>query len=297
LGFNISASILAFFYLYLRPIIEAGKLYKVYSPLYQLNDKDMPFVANKAKIIELYHKKITKTYAIRTDATTKKLSKDDFKEFLSDTYEYKTELALLAKDSGNVDKFFVETVIAFLVIIGNFETNIEPDDLDKLLDDQKFITKFMSAIQKIYPEIVLNGDTLSGTVDGTKFISLHLGHRFLRKAEFSYPIYRKYGYWLHVKETGKETEKKMSIAKFLDECAKLTPDILHRFKGLSEINPSDLHNTTMDINNRISVQYTIEDVEKELALFKITHGTSSEDAENRKKMMKAYKIKREDLDN
>jgi DNA gyrase/topoisomerase IV subunit B len=103
---------------------------------------------------------------------------------------------------------------------------------------------------------------------------------------------------LYVKETGKDSEeRKLSIAEFLDECTKLTPEILHRFKGLSEINPSDLKDTTMNINNRVSVRYTIEDIERELSIFNMTHGTSKEDADRRKDMMKLYKIKREDLDN
>ena len=53
----------------------------------------------------------------------------------------------------------------------------------------------------------------------------------------------------------------------------------------------------MDINNRISVQYTFDYVKRELEIFNITHGTSKDDAAKRKAMMKAYKINREDLDN
>ena len=46
-GAFISQGILGFFYLYFRPIIEAGMLYKVFSPLYKLDDKEHPYVANK----------------------------------------------------------------------------------------------------------------------------------------------------------------------------------------------------------------------------------------------------------
>ena len=48
---NISAGMLAFFYKHMRPIIEAGKLYKIFSPLYALDDKDHPFVANKSEMV------------------------------------------------------------------------------------------------------------------------------------------------------------------------------------------------------------------------------------------------------
>jgi DNA gyrase/topoisomerase IV subunit B len=235
------------------------------------------------------------------------MSKDEFMEFLYDTYEYTTRLAILSEDSGRVDKVFIESVIAFLVIIGKIDDDVDVfndiysinpviEKVDKLLEDQKFITKYMSALQKLYPEIHLNDNTLSGIVN-ERFVSLKLSHRFIKKAAFSIKIYQKYGYWLRVTNKKTDVEKKMSIIQFLDECTKITPKILHRFKGLSEIDHKDLAFTTMDINRRISVQYTIDDVEETLAKFNITHGTSSEDVENRKKMMKLYKIKREDLDN
>ena len=110
------------------------------------------------------------------------------------------------------------------------------------------------------------------------------------------PFYQKYGLKLTVKENDKQ-EIKMTIGEFLDMCTKYTPKILTRFKGLGELNGKQLRQTTLDINNRISVQYTVEDVERELAIFDLTHGASKKNAADRKEMMKKYKIKREDLDN
>lgn len=63
------------------------------------------------------------------------------------------------------------------------------------------------------------------------------------------------------------------------------------------MNGKQLHDTTLDINNRISIQYTVEDAERELAIFELTHGNSKQNAADRKALMKKYKIKREDLDN
>ena len=57
------------------------------------------------------------------------------------------------------------------------------------------------------------------------------------------------------------------------------------------------YNTTLDINNRVSIQYTVEDAERELAIFEMTHGNTKQNANDRKALMKKYKIKREDLDN
>ena len=64
-----------------------------------------------------------------------------------------------------------------------------------------------------------------------------------------------------------------------------------------ELQGNELRETTLDINNRISVQYTVEDVERELEIFRKLQGPSKKDLAERKKMMKKYRIRREDLDN
>ena len=89
----------------------------------------------------------------------------------------------------------------------------------------------------------------------------------------------------------------MSIGEFIDNCMKLVPRIITRFKGLGEFNGKQLKETTLDINNRYSVQYTVEDVEKELGIFEITHGNSKKNLADRKALMKSFKISRDDLDN
>lgn len=66
---------------------------------------------------------------------------------------------------------------------------------------------------------------------------------------------------------------------------------------VGELNADQLKNTSLDFNHRVSVQFTVDDVERELAIFNMTHGNSKIDSENRKKMMKEFKIRREDLDN
>ena len=73
-------------------------------------------------------------------------------------------------------------------------------------------------------------------------------------------------------------------------------EIYRRFI-VGELNGEQLYDTTLDINNRVSIQYTVEDVERELAIFEMTHGNTKQNANDRKALMKKYKIKREDLDN
>ena len=58
-----------------------------------------------------------------------------------------------------------------------------------------------------------------------------------------------------------------------------------------------MFNTALDINNRVSIQYTVDDAEREMEIFRKLHGNSKKDMEARKQMMADYKIARDDLDN
>lgn len=298
-GFNITSGILAFFYKYLPEIIEKGYLYKVYTPLYALNDKNTPFVRNKRELVENYHKKISKIYKIKPVDDAKYFTKSEFKEFLNDTYDYSTNLTLHAKDIGHVNKFLLEQIIAYMVIGGviNSEKEISNDDLDKVFSDQKFIKYLLSRIQIKFKEITIKPESriITGIIDGKRY-SIKINERLIRKVRDLIPVYEKYGYTLSVVENNKEPVI-ISIGEFLDSAMKYYPKINTRFKGLGEINGEHLYETALDINNRISIQYTMEDAERELAIFNKVHGPGKHDASLRKEMMSNYKIRRDDLDN
>lgn len=287
---------LAFFYKYMRPIIEEGKLYKVYSPLYKLDDKEHPYVANKTEMVDIYHEKIIKTYKVKCERDNSFMSKSELREFLMDTYDYSDNLIRAAKESGNINKYLVESIIAHLTLFDIVRSETDYNDISETFSKQNFIKSIMAKIQKKFKEITVDKDgKFSGVVEG-KYSLVKVGNRFFKKTSDLIPVYQKYGYTLTVVEKGKEP-KEMTIGEFLDSCTKLLPKILIRFKGLGELDGKQLRETTLDINNRISIQFTVDDVERELAIFELTHGNSKKDAAGRKELMKKYKIRREDLDN
>ena len=295
-GYSISSGMLVFIYTYMPELIKAGKVFKVMAPLYSIDNKDKPFVVSKAELIDLFQKKVSKHYKIEL-ANGRKLNKDEMLTFLNDTSDYATNLIRIAKNMGNINKFFIERVIAYLVISGHIRSFKDYDDMDKLLSDQKFVKKFMNFIQEDYPEIILHSDThtLTGIVDG-HFYSFKITKRFIRHAEDLIPIYKKYGYKLKVFEKEREPVD-LSIGAFLDQASKLNAKIRARYKGLGEIDPGDMFKTALDINNRVSIQYTMENAAREVEIFRKLHAQTKSDAEKRKVMMANYKINRDDLDN
>ena len=299
-GFNISSGILAFFYKYLPGIIENGYLYKVYTPLYQIDDKNHPFVRNKREMIEHYHKKLSKIFKIRILGDEKFLSKNDFREFLNDTYDYSSNLIYHSNDIGHINKFLLERIVAYMVFAGviSSEKVVTNEYLDDVFKDQKFIRYLSSNIQKKYKEVSIQPETriIRGIIDG-KLMSVKITERLVKKIMDLVPVIEKYGYEIEIQKKGSDTITKASIGEFLDMCTKYNAKIIERFKGLGEIGGKDLYATALDINNRVSVQYTMESAKEELEIFNMIHGPSSRDLEKRKEMMKKYKINRDDLDN
>lgn len=299
-GYNISSGILAFFYKYLPEIIKNGYLYKVYTPLYAMNDKEHPFVRNKHEMVLNYHKKLSKIYKIKLDGDKDYLTKKEFMEFLSDTYDYASNLVFHADDIGRINKFLLERIVSCFIKAGvvsssHISTN---DELKEIFENQKFINYISSEIQKKYKEVYVqpNSQIIRGIVDG-RLMSIKITERLLKKVMDLVTVLEKYGYEIKVLEKGKDKPIKVSIGEFLDMSNKYNAKITERYKGLGEIDGQDLYNTALDINKRTSVQYTMEDAERELQLFNMIHGPSSKDLEKRKEMMRHYKISRDDLDN
>lgn len=298
-GYGISSGMLVFHYVYLRPLIETGHVYKVFSPLYHLDDKKNDFVVKKSEITEIFHKKIQKQYKMSYPNGIK-MTKDDVFEFLTDTYDYKETLDSAARNSGRINNIFVEIITALLVISGKLKSSRNVDEnlstIYDALENQKFVTELMSRIQEKFPEMLYHGNgQFTGAID-SKLCSLKISRPFIRRIEDLIPKYEKYGYkFIIYDKNGNETV--MTIREFFGVCEKLIPGILTRYKGLGELDADEIWKTTLDINNRVSVQYTIEDAERDMAIFRKLHGSSSADKKARKEMMSKYKIAREDLDN
>ena len=291
-GYGITSGIGAFHALYMPELVKAGKLYKAIAPLYHIDDKKHPFVRDKREYVSVYQDKIVKNYEVSLTGADGviPLKKNEFKDFIYDTQEYSDELIRLAKHFG-VNKYLIERVAAYLIM------TYENPDMDEIFSDSKKVIEFTEVIQKKFPEITVKSNhSIRGIVDG-KFQSININNRFLKKVEDLSSVYRKYGYLLIVKEKGVTEAKEMSIGEFLDVTNKLKPRIITRYKGLGEANSQQLWDTTLNPDTRILIQLTMEDVERDLEIFEKLHGQTKKNLEDRKAMMSAYKIKREDLDN
>ena len=292
-GYNITSIMCTFFVTVLPELVEAGMVYKSVPPLYRLNDSKNKFARDKREYVKFYQGAIIKNYKIAPlYLGTSYLSKDEFKEFIYETQEYLNDLEYTAKSFGeSLNMFLIERIAAYI-------TMFYPDrDIEDLFNDNKFTVEFLEMIQKKYPEIILAGKRrLSGPIAGHSFQNIRIDNRFKRKISTISEVYKKYGYELMVEEKDSKP-KAMSIGEFLLETVKYKIKIDERFKGLGENSSKELWDTTLNPENRILIQLTMNDRERDRKIFDILHGQGSEDKVNRKDMMSKYKIRRDDLDN
>ena len=291
-GFYISEGICAFIALLMPEIITEGKLYKVYPPLYSIDDKSNPFVNSKSDLAKVFMKKIDKVYNIYLEGSKKPMTKDELFDFLDDTNDYYDRLIEL-QNYTKVDKFFIERLSYFI-----FGTNFkECSSVDDLFDDAEYVRDFMSFIQEKYPEVNLKKNTLRGPIDG-KYGVIKLSERNLEKfSEFS-EIFYNYGYEITVEDKKGANEKRtMTIAEFMQETYSLRPKIIQRYKGLGEATGAQIGETTLDPDNRVLVQLTMRDAEKAMKIFNKLNSGKQKYLLERKKMMEEYRINPADLDN
>ena len=298
-GFGISAGVNAFHAKFAPSIIEAGLLYKVYPPLYLIDDPKHPYARNKEEMIGYYIDTIIERYKVSLDIRkNEKLKKSEFRDLVYDTENYLDELSLIASHYY-VNKGLVEVIAYNLLMYAKLKKveSYTSEFVTKALNDQKFITKMMKDIQDIYPEISLfHTNNIHGVIDG-KYQAINITPKFLNKVSVFADIYYKYGLYLSYADKFDKEPTHGTIGDFLASATKYTPKIIERYKGLGESNWDVLAQTIMDPSKRILVQLSFSDIERDLKLIELLHGSSMEARRYRKKLMKSYSISRDEIDN
>nr|DAP53981.1 MAG TPA: DNA TOPOISOMERASE IV, B SUBUNIT [Caudoviricetes sp.] len=306
-GYYITLGVLGAFYKYMRPIIEEGLLYKVMAPLYKVNDgkKEDTYVVRRSEITEIFYKNVIKAYNVdllqgagynKTAIVKESLNKSALFELLSDLKNYRSDLQFAADDAGKLDMRFMECVLSLLGIVGGLSGTVEANVLNEILFNQKFIKSFMSKLQTFYPEVKLEGNHLYGPVNG-RYASMSINPRLLKNATKLFPIYDRYGYKIQIQNKSSEEKRCVSLIEFLNLTSRYEPTIRDRYKGLGEMDVVDIKKTVIDINTRMSIQFTVDDVRNELEVFNKLLSDKKAYADRRKRMMEQYVIDPDDLDN
>ena len=89
--------------------------------------------------------------------------------------------------------------------------------------------------------------------------------------------------------------KNITMGKFLQYAKKYMPRTKQRLKGLGEMDPDNLWESSLDPKTRDLIQLNSDNIKAELERFNILHGKNNADA--RKELMKEYVLDINDIDN
>ena len=278
-GNHIDSQYRSFFYKFMRPIIEEGRLYKMVTPLYKIADKKK-FLLNKKDLADKYSEDI-KTHVKFFNTKGKELKKAQVAEFLLINNDYVNELNDVSKHkgitsslmemlaifwTGNPDK---NEELEFALRTKFPETQIDEDgNLQSIIDMQHYIIKLDD---KLYRQM----ETLR------KFLSLN--------EEFTYEI-----------EVDGVNMGTLYISDIMKKCSRYEPRIVTRYKGIGELTAEELREVAMNPENRKLLRISISDIEDTDEvddMFETLFSQSTSANKRRKDMMNAYQISKYQLDN
>ncbi len=238
-GSHIQTLIMTFFFNHLQEVIEKGYLYIAQPPLYRYK---------KGKI-EKYLKddKALNEFLIEQGINAidiEGVGKPELKELLKNAAYYKILLEKLTK------RFNIPEVIRYL---------IENEEIEKL---SEYLSKFGFNIISKH-----NNHYYIQTNRGLEEITIDdklLNHHLFKEAKQIYEKLKEY-----------ENLIEGDYLELLNEVIEKARKGAHiqRYKGLGEMNPDQLWDTTMDPENRVLVQVTLEDAENAAKHFELFMGS------------------------
>lgn len=257
-------------------LVVNGHVYHAQPPLYKIKEgKKETYIKDKEEYNKLINGRIMKSFSIFVKGDDGKFSKE-----LSKT-EYRNVL-----NNGR----------AYLKLLDDLSTRLatKPDVLENIaLFYGK--TAFPKAMAQFGLSVIEGEETLVEGLYGEDYICIVIDNEVKSYIKTIRTHFAAFGVsMIHYTNKLDNTTKRGTLGTFLVEAfEKCKPKNLTRYKGLGEMNPELLFETTMDPEKRSLIQLTIDDFELTDKEFDIQVG---KDADKRKLSMKNYKVNIEDLD-
>lgn len=255
-GSHIQTLLLTFFFRFMNALVENGHIYLAQPPLYR-------YKKGQKKEIYLKDEKALNEYLIETgieSSSFEGVGLNDLKEFLKIVAAYRTVLKELEK------RFSIICVVRYLIE----NKDIVRNDNEKLFDILKnFLDKQGYNILNSYvneSEIRIFVQTENG-----------LDELVINESLFTNPLYEE-ALFIYEKIKERDFDLGKDILEFLDEIEKNAKKgaYIQRYKGLGEMNPDQLWDTTMDPSNRRLLQISINDAQSASDTFNLFMGDEVE---------------------
>ncbi|MBF0466491.1 MAG: DNA topoisomerase (ATP-hydrolyzing) subunit B [Nitrospirae bacterium] len=272
-GAHIRTLLLTFFYRQMPEIIERGYLYIAQPPLYKVKKgKTEKYVQNDTEMQDmLFELAVSELEAtIRGSKVRGKPLLTHFKRLMS--YEKLIEWHVRRQNDGDLLRY----VLKF-------------KEIETIIKDEEKFKDFLALLKEKYKdtewgEIVLDKEHMSYSVKlERQNKGLLINFNFIKSPEYKelrsyYAIVEDMGeppYVISHQGVDNEFGTSTEVLEFIMKIARKGLHI-QRYKGLGEMNPHQLWETTMDPEKRIFLQVTIEDTVQSDAMFTILMGDAVE---------------------
>ena len=242
-GDHISVLLLKFFILYLRPLVEAGMVYRAVPPLYgmSLGKDKYRYFTNKVEYTKYVISQFSTKYKITT-IDDKSISEDKLVDIFYRNLGYVTEMDRLARSRG-LNPYLLELV---------------------LMNRDKSISQLQSILRKHYRfmDVSKEGDItiIKGLVDNlmeTIFFDDRLIEASKKVLKYIDVVNMDHQF---LKLNGEVKSMYTVMSMYENE----TPPKIQHYKGLGEMDGHQLFDSTVNPDTRTLIRYTIEDAAKEI---------------------------------
>ena len=300
-GSHIRTLLLTFFYRQMPELVENGYVYIAQPPLYKVKrGKKEQYIKDEKEMFRYMMDQATNEVQITTNGN--EIKGRALAKSLEQTVEYKNYFERFARRMNNDDKLLNALIEAFAGKEGVLARNsvrlkkvFEREDLmaevEAVLADKGFNTDLMqdeehglSEIQVNYP----NGTSLMFDWEKASYVEFQKTVELRTNLENHFPAPFVMG------ENGK-SETINSREELLEKImAAAKKDLsIQRYKGLGEMNPEQLWETTMDPEKRTLLQVRIEDAIETDAIFTVLMG---DQVEPRRKFIETNALDVKNLD-
>ena len=272
-GWNMTSLICCYFLVCLPELVKAGKIYRAMGPLYITKDNKNPYIVSKSEYYAVFADNVSKNMKL-IDVSGHELSKHELKNLITKNRDYLDEL---------------------MPLVHYYTTNSE---IIEFAISHRYDPKFSANLKKKFPELryKAKSQTIEGTYNNAdQYIEINkqFFERAIRLEKIISDINGNNIYYTMI-DNGVKYPKQVSLGTFFMKNDKYMPSVIKRIKGIGELNPKILWDSTLNPRNRELIQLTIEDLAKELDTVRILH---SADTVARKDFMEGYNFNRDDIDN